>query len=102
MDADEQRRVKRIHFGMGPQGKPVAAISESGLFKLIMRCDKPVAKPFQDWVTKEVLPSIRKTGGYRMEDHGHETADVGTRNAIQPPSAAQLGHPIGGWNVGVP
>ena len=39
-------------------------ISESGLYKLIMRSDKQQAKGFQDWVTKEVLPSIRKTGAY--------------------------------------
>lgn len=31
-------------------------VSESGLYKLIMRSDKPQAKAFQDWVTKEVLP----------------------------------------------
>lgn len=39
-------------------------ISESGLYKLIMRSDKPEACKFQDWVTREVLPAIRKTGGY--------------------------------------
>jgi prophage antirepressor-like protein len=39
-------------------------VSESGLFKLIMRSDKPQAKPFQDWVTKVVLPAIRKDGMY--------------------------------------
>lgn len=39
--------------------------SESGLYKLIMRSDKDAARPFQDWVTKVVLPSIRKTGGYQ-------------------------------------
>jgi prophage antirepressor-like protein len=42
----------------------ITIISESGLYKLIMRSDKPQAKAFQDWVTKEVLPSIRKTGSY--------------------------------------
>lgn len=40
----------------------VAVISESGLYKITMGSDKPQAKAFQDWVTKEVLPSIRKTG----------------------------------------
>lgn len=35
-------------------------ISESGLYKLVMRSDKPEAKAFQDWVTKVVLPAIRK------------------------------------------
>lgn len=41
-------------------------ISESGLYKLVMRSDKKEAKQFQDWVTREVLPSIRKTGTYTM------------------------------------
>lgn len=39
-------------------------ISESGLYKLIMRSDKPEARKFQDWVTREVLPAIRKDGMY--------------------------------------
>jgi prophage antirepressor-like protein len=43
-------------------------ISESGLYKLVMRSDKPDAKAFQDWVTREVLPAIRKTGGYIKGD----------------------------------
>lgn len=40
-------------------------ISESGLFALILGSTKPEAKRFKKWVTSEVLPSIRKTGGYR-------------------------------------
>lgn len=39
-------------------------ISESGLYKLVLRSDKPQARQFQDWVTREVLPAIRKDGGY--------------------------------------
>lgn len=39
-------------------------INEQNLYKVIMRSDKPQAEPFQDWVCGEVLPSIRKTGGY--------------------------------------
>lgn len=47
------------------KGRPrFLIISESGLYKLIMRSDKPAARRFQDWVTREVLPSIRKTGRY--------------------------------------
>lgn len=45
-------------------GRDVAIVSESGLYKLIMRSDKPEARAFQDWVTRVVLPSIRKTGAY--------------------------------------
>lgn len=39
-------------------------INESGLYNVILRSDKPEAKPFRKWVTSEVLPSIRKNGGY--------------------------------------
>jgi prophage antirepressor-like protein len=45
-------------------GRPLNVVSESGLYKLIMRSDKPEAKAFQDWVTKVVLPAIRKDGDY--------------------------------------
>jgi prophage antirepressor-like protein len=43
-------------------------VSESGLYSLIMRSRKPVAKPFQKWVTREVLPQIRKTGSYSLSE----------------------------------
>jgi prophage antirepressor-like protein len=43
-------------------------ISEKNLYKTIMRSDKPQAEPFQDWVCGEVLPSIRKHGGYLTPD----------------------------------
>ncbi|MBR1734746.1 MAG: phage antirepressor [Alphaproteobacteria bacterium] len=39
-------------------------INESGLYKVILRSDKPEAKKFMNWVTHEVLPSIRKHGAY--------------------------------------
>lgn len=39
-------------------------INESGLYGVILRSDKPQAKPFRRWVTHEVLPAIRKTGSY--------------------------------------
>ncbi len=53
--------LKRIE---GKSSRDLNLISESGLYKLTMRSDKPQAKAFQDWVTKEVLPSIRKTGSF--------------------------------------
>lgn len=43
---------------------PYKIISEGGLYELIIRSDKPEARPFRRWVTSEVLPSIRKTGAY--------------------------------------
>ncbi len=50
----------------GGQGREMKLISESGLYTLIMRSNKPAAKQFKRWVTHEVLPSIRKTGAYIM------------------------------------
>jgi prophage antirepressor-like protein len=48
------------------EGRPheLLIISESGLYKLLMRSNKEEAKSFQRWVTHEVLPQIRKTGTY--------------------------------------
>ena len=39
-------------------------VNEQNLYKIIMRSDKPIAEPFQDWVCGDVLPTIRKTGAY--------------------------------------
>jgi prophage antirepressor-like protein len=50
----------------------VLVISESGLYTLIIRSNKPQAKPFRKWVTAEVLPAIRKTGCYRT----NQKADI--------------------------
>ena len=44
-----------------------AIINESGLYTVILRSDKPQAKPFRKWVTSVVLPSIRKTGSYSVQ-----------------------------------
>lgn len=41
-------------------------INESGLYSLILSSKLPTAKDFKRWITKEVIPSIRKTGGYQM------------------------------------
>jgi prophage antirepressor-like protein len=50
----------------------VTVISEPGLYRLLMRTDKPQARPFQDWVTREVLPSIRRTGGYLLNEDARQ------------------------------
>lgn len=42
-------------------------LTESGVYKLIFRSHKPEAERFSDWVTDEVLPSIRKTGSYQKQ-----------------------------------
>lgn len=54
---EEKSNVCRTHLGLKP-GRPLKFASESGLYKLIMRSDKPEARKFQDWVTRDVLPPI--------------------------------------------
>lgn len=50
-------------LGLDPQ---TVLISEAGLYRLIMRSKTTVAEQFQEWVTNDVLPSIRKTGAYAV------------------------------------
>ena len=47
-------------------GTPITLIDEAGLYRLVMRSQLPTAEDFQEWVTSEVLPSIRKTGSYSI------------------------------------
>lgn len=62
LDDDEKDTVV---ISDGTSGNPhKTIITESGLYMLIMRSRKPEAHEFQRWVTHEVLPQIRKTGGY--------------------------------------
>lgn len=61
LDDDE----KGVTTNYTPGGKQeMSIISEAGLYSLILRSRKPEAKAFKRWVTHDILPSIRKTGGY--------------------------------------
>lgn len=60
----EDDEVTKLNLG-GLSGE-TNIINESGLYNVILRSDKPEAKPFRRWVTGEVLPSIRKTGSYTL------------------------------------
>ena len=70
----EKDEVSQTHTidRMGREQK-TTIINESGLYTVILRSDKPQAKPFRKWVTSEVLPSIRKHGAY-MTDNTLEQA----------------------------
>lgn len=63
LDDDEITNLRNSEVWNQP-GRAPLIISEPGLYKLIMRSRKPEAKEFQRRVTHEVLPQIRKTGGY--------------------------------------
>lgn len=61
LDEDE-KGMSLVHTLGGNQNMTI--INESGLYKVILRSDKPEAKKFTRWVTHEVLPTIRRTGAY--------------------------------------
>lgn len=63
LDDDEKTNLSNSYV-WSESGRRPLIISEPGLYRLVMRSRKPEAKEFQRWVTHEVLPQIRKTGGY--------------------------------------
>lgn len=64
---DEDDRRKAMIFD-GNQNKETILINESGLYSLILSSKLPSARKFKHWVTSEVLPAIRKTGSYAIQE----------------------------------
>ena len=62
---DDEKGIAKIYTLQGMQNMTV--ISEPGVYTLVMKSRKPEAKHFSRWVRHEVLPSIRKTGGYGFD-----------------------------------
>ncbi len=58
---DEDERAK---FNLGHPMYETNCVNEPGLYSLVLGSRKPEAKAFKRWITHEVIPSIRKTGGY--------------------------------------
>lgn len=65
LDADEVGETNPNSIGVAGGRKPLV-VSEAGLYSLILRSRKPEAKAFKRWVTHEVLPAIRRDGGYMV------------------------------------
>lgn len=64
---------KGVNEMVTPGGKQkVVIINESGLYALVFGSKLPNAKKFKHWVTSEVLPTLRKTGSYKMPDNPME------------------------------
>lgn len=76
LDPDE-KGVSKVDTLGGAQSLNI--ISESGLYALALRSNKPEAKAFRKWVTATVLPTIRKTGSYVR---GEEAFDVTTEAGL--------------------
>ena len=64
---DEDKTLAPIQGGCSTGTQNTIIINESGLYSLILSSKLPTAKEFKRWVTSEVLPSIRKSGGYNAD-----------------------------------
>lgn len=64
LDDDEIETINPNSIGVASGGRDMLIINESGLYSLILKSRKEEAKRFKKWVTSEVLPSLRKHGGY--------------------------------------
>lgn len=62
LDRDEVTR-----FNLGGLSGQANIVNETGLYRIVLRSDKPEAREFQRWVTHDVLPSIRRHGAYMSE-----------------------------------
>jgi prophage antirepressor-like protein len=63
LDDDEKITLRLTQDGTNLTTN-VVFVNEAGLYSLILGCRKPETKAFKRWITHEVIPSIRKTGGY--------------------------------------
>ena len=65
---DVQRHCKKVNkfSHTDSVGTPYNIITESDVYRLVMRSNLPKAIEFQDWICEEVIPSLRKTGGYML------------------------------------
>lgn len=72
VDEEDRQNYQNGTFE-SPRGMTI--INESGLFSLVLGSKLPSAKQFKHWVTSEVLPTIRKTGGYSMKQKAQAEQD---------------------------
>ena len=74
VDDEDKRLNDKTSPSFGQRGATL--INESGLYSLILSSKLPNAKKFKRWVTSEVLPAIRKTGGYIPHDEEMSDAEI--------------------------
>lgn len=101
---DDERASASVPTPNAPLGVPTNIISESGLYALVLRSRKPEARKFAKWVTSEVLPSIRKTGGYHDAERikrafalASEVANQAARTVFE---SVMAGNNEGEWSSG--
>lgn len=77
-----QKGIQKMLTLGGPQ--KLSIVNESGLYALIFKCQKKQAHDFQDWVTSEVLPAIRKTGTYTAPESYENTTQAVIKQPVLP------------------
>lgn len=68
LDEDEVSNLRSTEIGPEFGGKAPLIVSEAGLYSLILKSRKPEAKAFKRWITHDVIPAIRKRGGYQVNE----------------------------------
>ncbi len=80
-EADTHNMSIRSENGI-KQSRTVTIINESGFYHAAFKSRKPEVRPFRKWVTSEVLPAIRKTGGYQVGQKTTADDRTGLRQAV--------------------
>lgn len=75
------RQAHTLQTAGGAQSMTI--VSEPGMYEVVIRSDKPDAAAFRRWITSEVIPSIRKTGGYGQTRPAELTEDEIVHQALQ-------------------
>ena len=76
VDEDDRQNYQNGTF---ESNRGLTIINESGLYSLILSSKMPKAKEFKRWVTSEVIPAIRKTGGYIAGSENMTDAEIWRR-----------------------
>lgn len=82
LDEDEVSNLRSTEIGPDFGGKAPLIVSEAGLYSLILKSRKPEAKAFKRWITHEVIPAIRKTGGYIAGSENMTEAEIMARAVL--------------------
>jgi prophage antirepressor-like protein len=83
LDDDEKTSLDNPEGVPGFNGaRSVTLINESGLYKKVLRSNKPRAKRFTKWVTRDVLPNLRKTGSYSLPSAQHPSLTTEDRSVV--------------------
>lgn len=77
---DDEKGVDSIHTPGGDQ--QMAVVTEPGFYRLVLKSRKPEAKAFQRWVTHDVLPALRREGGYMASRDGETPEETMSRAVL--------------------